>query len=58
MPGGAGERASPVAWIILAILPLAAVIAILPVADWLHLRHVGNGEARLVLEFFYCSCFR
>ena len=41
----------------LAILPLAAVIAILPVADWLHLRHVGNGEARLVLELFLLQLF-
>jgi O-antigen/teichoic acid export membrane protein len=39
-------------WTMLAMLPLAVVIALLPVADWLHLRHVDNGEARLVVELF------
>jgi O-antigen/teichoic acid export membrane protein len=44
-------------WMILAILPLAVIIALLPVADWLRLRHVGNGEARLVLELFLLQLF-
>jgi O-antigen/teichoic acid export membrane protein len=39
-------------WMGLAILPLAALIAALPVANWLHLRHVDNSQARLVLELF------
>jgi O-antigen/teichoic acid export membrane protein len=44
-------------WIMLALLPLAALIATLPVADWLHLRHVGNAQARLVLDLFLLQLF-
>src|SRR5271169_407348 len=37
-------------WMMLAMLPVAGVIAILPVADWLHLHNLGNRQASLVLE--------
>jgi len=44
-------------WMMLAILPLGVVIAMLPVADWLHLRHVDNAQARLVLDLFLLQLF-
>ena len=44
-------------WMMLGLLPIAGVIAILPVAQWLNLTHVGNTEARLVLEFFLMQLF-
>src|SRR5271163_2106613 len=39
-------------WVMLAVLPLAGVIAAAPVGQWLHLHNVGNGEAKVVLELF------
>jgi O-antigen/teichoic acid export membrane protein len=44
-------------WMMLGILPLAAVVAMLPVADWLHLRYVGNIQARLTLDLFLLQLF-
>ena len=44
-------------WMMLALLPLAMIIALIPVADWLHLRHVNNAEGRLVLDLFLLQLF-
>jgi O-antigen/teichoic acid export membrane protein len=44
-------------WMMLALLPVAAVIAVLPVADWLHLHKLGNRQASLVLELFLLQLF-
>ncbi len=44
-------------WMMLALLPLALVIALIPVADWLRLHHVDNSEARLVVDLFLLQLF-
>src|SRR5271167_1694103 len=44
-------------WLMLAMLPLAGVIAAIPVGQWLHLQSVGNREAVLVLELFLLQIF-
>ncbi|WP_150133097.1 lipopolysaccharide biosynthesis protein [Acidisarcina polymorpha] len=44
-------------WMMLALLPIAGLIALLPVARWLHLRTIGGREAKLVLELFVAQIF-
>jgi O-antigen/teichoic acid export membrane protein len=44
-------------WMMLLMLPVAGAIALLPIADWLRLRNVGNGAARVVVELFLLQLF-
>jgi O-antigen/teichoic acid export membrane protein len=39
-------------WMMLALLPIMAAVAAIPAARWLHLGHVDDFQARLVLEIF------
>ncbi len=44
-------------WMMLVIAPIAALIAIAPVARWLHLQSVTNRQAQLVLVLFVLQLF-
>lgn len=44
-------------WTMLALLPIAGLLAVSPVAQWLHLQNLGNREATLVLELFLLQVY-